>query len=84
MIQHAYIVLVYIFMRFTRNDRNRIGLPVVRAGVHSCSPVAPHSRVRLFDGVTVTSGPAAECSVCPLRRWIPVNRVGLLMVTQLV
>lgn len=38
-------------------------LPVVRAGVHSCSPVAPQSNVKLFDGSTVTNGPAAECNV---------------------
>lgn len=26
-------------------------LPVVRAGVHSCSPVAPHKYVKDLDGV---------------------------------
>lgn len=37
-------------------------LPVVRAGVHSCSPVAPHNKVNVFDGSTVTVGPAGECN----------------------
>lgn len=36
-------------------------LPVVKAGVHSCSPVAPQRSVKLFDGATVTK--AAECKV---------------------
>lgn len=37
-------------------------LPVVNAGVHSCSPVAPHNNVNVFDGSTVTIGPAGEIS----------------------
>lgn len=36
--------LVFLYLKENEN------LPVVRAGVHSCSPVAPHSKVRLFDG----------------------------------
>lgn len=42
-------------------------LPVVKAGVHSCSPVAPHNRVKLFEGSTVTKGPAAVCKEDPFR-----------------
>lgn len=58
----------------TQNDRSNTNftwtnnLPVVKAGVHSCSPVAPHNSVKLFDGSTVTSGPAAECKDEPFRR----------------
>lgn len=42
-------------------------LPVVSAGVHSCSPVAPHNKVSVFDGSTVTIGPAGECKVVDFR-----------------
>lgn len=47
-------------------------LPVVKAGVHSCSPVAPHSKVKLFDCATVDKGPTAEC-----------NKDGLFLYTKL-
>lgn len=36
---------------------NLSNLPVVSAGVHSCSPVAPHSRV-FFKGVVLTDAAA--------------------------
>lgn len=42
-------------------------LPVVKAGVHSCSPVAPHKSVSVLEGSTVTIGPAGECNVDILR-----------------
>lgn len=42
-------------------------IPVVKAGVHSCSPVAPQSSVNAFDGSTVTIGPAGECNADDLR-----------------
>lgn len=42
-------------------------LPVVNAGVHSCSPVAPQSNVNVFDGSTVTIGPAGECKTVDFR-----------------
>lgn len=42
-------------------------LPVVNAGVHSCSPVAPQSKVKVFDGSTVTIGPAGECRTVDFR-----------------
>lgn len=44
---------VSINLTITIFNKNR-NLPVVKAGVHSCSPVAPHNRVRLFvEGLTV-------------------------------
>lgn len=57
--------------RATRVDKTDI--PVVSDGVHSCSPVTPHSRVRLLDGVTVTNGPAAECNTLDFLR-IPAEK----------
>lgn len=42
-------------------------LPVVNAGVHSCSPVAPQSNVNVLDGSTVTIGPAGECNIPDFR-----------------
>lgn len=41
------------------NKQISINLPVVNAGVQSCSPVAPQINAKLFDGST--AGPAAEC-----------------------
>lgn len=46
--------------------------PVVRAGVHSCSPVAPQSNV--FDGVVVADVPNGEFITddfrfCPTMKW---------------
>lgn len=72
--KHA-LILEILFFIYMINDAevNEIKsyikntLPVVNAGVHSCSPVAPHRRVKLLDGSTVTSGPAAECNVEILR-----------------
>jgi hypothetical protein len=38
-------------------NATQILLPVVRAGVHSCSPVAPHKYVRLFDAGVIADIP---------------------------
>lgn len=55
------------FYYFIQNKNNK---PVVSAGVHSCSPVAPHNKVNVLDGSTVTVGPAGECNVVDFRsKW---------------
>lgn len=43
--KHTMLVLILIYLTIFNKNCN---LPVVKAGVHSCSPVAPHNRVRLF------------------------------------
>jgi hypothetical protein len=48
-------------MRF--QDNNNKKLPVVSAGVHSCSPVAPQRYVKLFD-----AGVAADNILLFLRK----------------
>lgn len=58
--------------RLGKRYKNRLILPVVSAGVHSCSPVAPHNNVNSFDGSTVTMGPAGECNADTFR--LPTER----------
>lgn len=52
--------LFYKIIKFPKTNQSKT-LPVVKAGVHSCSPVAPQRSVKLLDGATVTK--AAECSI---------------------
>lgn len=58
--------------------RKPTNLPVVSAGVHSCSPVAPHSSVNSFDGSTVTIGPAGEWSADVRRLRSEREFIGLI------
>lgn len=43
----SYIMIPNYFDRMTHRPKDVLA-PVVNAGVHSCSPVAPHSSVMLF------------------------------------
>lgn len=51
--------------------------PVVKAGVHSCSPVAPHSSV--FDGVVVTEVANGEFIIDVFRLRLTVGGSGRLI-----
>lgn len=61
------IIFLFRVLKFFVLKYSTKFLPVVSAGVHSCSPVAPHNSVNVFDGSTVTIGPAGECNVVDFR-----------------